>query len=157
MHPSRPDRTQPALCQQERGLPVGGVVCGLVQPPAPPQRDQIRDAPPAPQWIRRGNLPAASRGLRGRPPGQSNALERCHPLLESAGRSVDQQANRGAKTDPGATLNSGRLNGSPGVTTFLKVTAGATSSAIYKRALAITQGLPDPLSDSGLAPRIEVL
>ena len=35
--------------------------------------------------------------------------------------------------------------------------AGATSSAIYKRALAITQGLPDPLSDSGLAPRIEVL
>jgi hypothetical protein len=35
---------------------------------------------------------------------------------------VDQQANRGAKTDPGATLNSGRLNGSPGVTTFLKVT-----------------------------------
>jgi hypothetical protein len=36
---------------------------------------------------------------------------------------VDQQANRGAKTNPGATLNPGRLNGSPGVSTFLKITA----------------------------------
>ena len=29
--------------------------------------------------------------------------------------------------------------------------AGATSSAIYKRALAITQGLPDPLASQDLA------
>jgi len=35
---------------------------------------------------------------------------------------VDQQANRGAQSDPGATLNPGRLSGSLGVTTFLKVT-----------------------------------
>ena len=101
---------------------MGVCICGLVQPPAPPQRDQIRDAPPAPQWSRHGYLPAASGGLRGRPPCQSNALERCHPLLESAGRSVDKQANRRARSAPGATLNPGRLNGSQGVTTFLKVT-----------------------------------
>jgi len=36
---------------------------------------------------------------------------------------VDQQANRRARSAPGATLNPGRLNGSQGVTTFLKVTA----------------------------------
>ena len=35
---------------------------------------------------------------------------------------ADQQANRGVKTDPGAILNPGRLNGSPGGTTFLKGT-----------------------------------
>ena len=29
--------------------------------------------------------------------------------------------------------------------------AGATSSAIYQRALAITQGLPDPLASQDLA------
>ena len=105
---------------------MGGVVRGLVQPPAPPQRDQIRDAPPAPQWSSQGNLPAASGGLRGRPPCQSNSLERCHPLLESAGRSVDKQATGRARSAPGATLNPGRLNGSQGVTTFLKVTAAVT-------------------------------
>jgi hypothetical protein len=33
-------------------------ICGLVQPPAPPQRDQIRDAPPASQWSCLGHLPA---------------------------------------------------------------------------------------------------
>jgi len=35
---------------------------------------------------------------------------------------VDQQANRRDQSDPGATLNAGRLIGSPGVTPFLKVT-----------------------------------
>ena len=101
---------------------MGGSICGLVQPPAPPQRDQICDAPPAPQRNRQGHLPAESLGLRGRPPCQSNALERCHTLLESTGRSVDKQANRRARSAPGATLNPGRLNGSQGVTSFLKVT-----------------------------------
>lgn len=28
---------------------MGGVICGLVQRPAPPQRHQVRDATPAPQ------------------------------------------------------------------------------------------------------------
>jgi hypothetical protein len=62
-------------------------------------------------------------------PCQSNALEPTHLLLESAGRSVDQPANRGAKTDSGTTVNSGRLNGSPGVTTFLKVTGAGLRAA----------------------------
>jgi hypothetical protein len=35
---------------------------------------------------------------------------------------VDKQANRRARSAPGATLNPGCLNGSQGVTTFLKVT-----------------------------------
>ncbi|MCP9841579.1 hypothetical protein KBY93_13175, partial [Synechococcus sp. J7-Johnson] len=43
--------------------------------------------------------------------------------LASTRRSVDQQATRRARTDPGATINPGRLNGSQGVTPFLKVTA----------------------------------
>ena len=68
-------------------------------------------------------LPAASRGLRDRPPGKSKPLEPGHPLLGSSQRSVDQQANRGAQSDRGATINSGRLSGSRGVTSFLKVTA----------------------------------
>ena len=37
-------------------------------------------------------------------------------------KSVDQQANRGAQSDRGDTINSGRLSGSRGVTSFLKVT-----------------------------------
>ena len=101
---------------------MGVCICGLVQPPAPPQRDQIRDAPPAPQWSRQGHLPAASRGLRGRPPGQSNALEPKHPLLAPTRRSVDQQATGRARTALGVTIDSRRLSGSPGVTSFLKVT-----------------------------------
>jgi hypothetical protein len=44
------------------------------------------------------------------------------PLLVPTRRCVDQQANRGAQSDPGATLNPGRLSGRPRVTTFLKVT-----------------------------------
>ena len=107
---------------------MGVCICGLVQPPAPPQRDQIRNAPPASQWSCHGHLPAARGGLRGRPPCQSNALERCHPLLESTGRSVDKQATGRARTGPGVTLGSGRLSGSQGVTTFLKVTAGRARS-----------------------------
>jgi len=67
---------QPALCLQGRGLRMGSCICGLVQPPAPPQRHQVRDATSAPQRSSQGNLPAASGGLRGRTPCQSKALER---------------------------------------------------------------------------------
>ena len=102
---------------------MGVCICGLVQPPTPPQRDQIRNAPPASQWSCQGYLPAASRGLRDRPQGQSNALEPYYPLLESAGRSVDKQANRRARSGRRATVDQGRLNGSQGVTSFLKIIA----------------------------------
>jgi hypothetical protein len=104
-------------------LRMGSCICGLVQPPAPPQRHQVRDAASAPQRIRKGNLPAASRGLRRRTPCQSNALEPEHLLLATTRRGVDQQANRGAQSGPGATLNPVRLSGSKVVTPFLKVTA----------------------------------
>ena len=36
---------------------------------------------------------------------------------------MDQQATGRERTGPGVTIDSGRLNGSQGVTTFLKVTA----------------------------------
>ena len=41
----RPDYTSTALCMQGRSLRMGSVVCGLVQPSAPPQRHQVRDCP----------------------------------------------------------------------------------------------------------------
>jgi len=41
--------------------------------------------------------------------------------LAATGRSVDQQATRRAETVSGATVNPGRLNGNPGVTTYLKL------------------------------------
>ena len=113
---------QPALCLQGRGLRMGSCICGLVQPPAPPQRHQVRDATSAPQGSSQGNLPAASRGLRGRTPCQSNSLEPEHPLLAPTRRSVDQQATGRERTGPGVNVNAGRLSGSPGVTSFLKVT-----------------------------------
>jgi hypothetical protein len=43
---------------------------------------------------------------------------------------VDQQANRGTQSKPRATLDPGRLNGSPGVTTSLKVTASVEDSLV---------------------------
>jgi hypothetical protein len=46
-------------------------------------------------------------------------------LLESTGRSVDKQATGRDRSNPGATLNQDRLNGSQKVTTFPKVTEAA--------------------------------
>jgi len=112
---------QTAIHQQRRCQRMGGDLFRSVQPPAPPQRHQVRDAPPAPQWSLHRNLQAASRGLRDRPPGQSNALEPEHPLLAPTRQSVDQQVNRGAQSDPGATINPGSLSSSRRVTPFLKV------------------------------------
>jgi hypothetical protein len=80
-----------------------------------------------------GNLPAASRGLRGRTPCQSNSLEPEHPLLAPTRRSVDQQATGRERTGPGVNVYPGRLSGSPGVTSFLKVTG--CSSLVTRSAL----------------------
>jgi hypothetical protein len=90
---------------------MGSCICGFVQPPAPPQRHQFCDATSAPQRSRKVNLLAARRGLRDRPQAQSNTLEPHHLLLESDGRSLDQQANKGAQSNPGATHNLGSLRG----------------------------------------------
>ena len=53
------------------------------------------------------------------------SMEPIQPLLMSTRSGVDQQANRGVQSDPGATLNPARSSGSQGVTPFLKVTAAA--------------------------------
>ena len=66
--------------------------------------------------------------LRDSPPGKSNTLEQKHTLLAPARGSVDQQATRRAETDPGSIVNSSRLSGSQGVTSFLKVTSYCASS-----------------------------
>ncbi|MCP9808673.1 hypothetical protein KBY58_04415 [Cyanobium sp. HWJ4-Hawea] len=63
--------------------------------------------------------------------------EQADPLLASAGRSVDQQATRGAQFNPAVTINPGRLNGSPGVTPFLKVTAANELSSTNRHASTI--------------------
>ena len=57
-------------------------------------------------------------------------------MLESTGSSVDKQANRSDQSVPGAKLNPGRLNGSQGVTTFLKDTLSAAAQT------AVTLRLP---------------
>jgi hypothetical protein len=49
-------------------------------------------------------------------------MEPIHPLLASAGGSVEQQATRRTGIVSGSTLNQGRRTGSQGVTAFLKVT-----------------------------------
>ena len=48
-------------------------------------------------------------------------MEPIDAILAATRRSVDQQANRGARSDYGATIDPGRLSGSQGVTSFLKV------------------------------------
>lgn len=45
----RPDSPSRLFASKGRCLPMGGGICGLVQPPAPPQRYQVRDALPAAQ------------------------------------------------------------------------------------------------------------
>ena len=51
-----------------------------------------------------------------------NAAGAGAPVAGIKPKSVDQQANRGAQSDLGDTINSGRLSGSRGVTSFLKAT-----------------------------------
>ena len=82
-YPNRPFASKDEACVWVSGI------CGLVQPPAPPQRHQIRDAPSAAQRSGHGNLPASLRGLRDSPPGKSITQEPKHPLLASTRRSVD--------------------------------------------------------------------
>lgn len=104
-------------------LRVGGVVRGLVQPPAPSQRHQVRDAPAAPQRPCRRNLPSTRPCLRKSPAETSASMEPIHPLLAPARGGVDQQATRRTDDGSGSTITKGRLNCSLGVTPFLKVTA----------------------------------
>ncbi len=111
-YPSRPFASKDEACEWVAAFGDS------VQPPTPPQRHQIHHAPSAPQRYCRRNLPAALRCLQDSPPGKSNTLEQKHSLLASTRRSVDQQAIRGVRTDPGATDNSGRPEWQPRSDTF---------------------------------------
>ena len=63
------------------GSALGGGVCRLVQPPASPQRHQIRDAPTTPLRPSRWNLPTPRPCLRAGPSTASPSMEPIHPLL----------------------------------------------------------------------------
>ena len=93
---------------------MGGIVCGLVQPPAPPQRHQVRHAPPASQRSGRGDLPSPSCRLRAGPRAQSTALDTNDPLLASAGGGLDQPTVIRNRTRT-SYLDDGCLNGRRGV------------------------------------------
>ena len=69
---------------------MGGSVCGLVQPQASPQLDQVRDAPPAPLWRSHGDLPSPVCRLRAGTPKASTPLVTISPVLASTGSGVDQ-------------------------------------------------------------------
>jgi hypothetical protein len=55
---------------------------------------------------------------------------------------VDQQATGRERTGPGVTIDSGRLNGSQGVTTFLKVT-DYVRTRFYVNKIVFNEGLMD--------------
>jgi len=56
-------------------------------------------------------------------------MVRINTLLASASRGLDQSAAGCSRSGTAATVDVGRLNGSPGVTTFLIVTARVTISS----------------------------
>ncbi len=70
----RPDYPRRLFTFKHEGIEWVATLCRLVQPPAPPQRHQIRDAPPAPQWSRQQSASSEPRATRP-PPGLSNSLE----------------------------------------------------------------------------------
>ena len=136
---------------------MGGSFCGLVQPPAPPQRHQVRHAPSASQRCCNRNLPGACPGLREGAPGPSQTLEPIHSLLAPTRRSVDQQATSRPKIRSGVIVCSSCSKGSRGVTPFLKVTgpagsltdpgtirSGAAHACRRSGAAAMTQGGDPP-------------
>ena len=104
---------------------MGSGFCGLVQPPQPSQRHQIRHASPTPQRCRHRNLPGAHQGLRNGSPGPPKPLEPIHSLLAQTSSGVDQQATRSPPIQSGANIYPSCLKGSQGVTPFLKVTGEA--------------------------------
>ena len=118
---------------------MGGVICGLVQPSAPPQRDQIRDAPPAPQRRCCGDLPSPGCRLRTGAPDASTKVVTIHTLLASAGGGLDQSPNTGKRT-PTSYVCHGCLNTAV-ASSFLAVTAAETSTF-----LAATGGVPRALA-----------
>ena len=107
-YPRRPFRSKDEACLW--------VACirGLVQPPAPPQRHPVRDAPPAPQRPGQRDLSAPFPCLRAGPPATSPSLVAVHPLLASAGGGLDQSTPYRKRPRTGY-VGDGRLIGGRGV------------------------------------------
>ena len=76
----------------------GDVICGLVQPPAPPQRDQIRNSCAATQWPRRGDLPPPRCRLRTGTSASSTTVVTIYTLLASTRGGLDQSTTHGNRT-----------------------------------------------------------
>ena len=93
---------------------MGVVICGLVQPPAPPQRYQVRDAPPAPQRRCCGDLPSTRCHLRASAPAKPTPVVTIHTQLASTGGGLDQSTSTGTPTQTNYICN-GCLNSSRGV------------------------------------------
>lgn len=93
---------------------MGLVICGLVQPPAPPQRDQVRDASAASQWSGRGDLPSPRCRLRTGPPAKSTPVVKINALLASTRGGLDQSATL-RKRHHSSYVGDGRLSGDRGV------------------------------------------
>ena len=103
-----------AIREQGGSLPMGGVICGLVQPPAPPQRDQVRDSYAAPQWPSRGDLSSPRCRLRRSTSATSSSVVTINALLASTRGGLDQSATTRNRTQF-SYVDNGCLNSSRGV------------------------------------------
>jgi len=90
---------------------VGGVVCRLVQPSAPPQRHQVRDASATSQRRGRRDLSASRCRVRARPPAKPMPLVTIHTLLASARSGLDQSTTSGRRIQT-SYIDDGCLNSS---------------------------------------------
>lgn len=86
---------KPTFRQPGRGLSLGGLVCGLVQPSAPPQRHQVRDAPTTSHWSGRGDLPWTGSRLRTSAPAKPKTLVKVNQVLASTRGGLDQSTTTG--------------------------------------------------------------
>jgi len=93
---------------------VGGVICGLVQRPAPPQRDQVRNASAAPQRSGRRDLSAPGCRLRTSAPAKSTPVVTINALLASTRGGLDQSATLRGRHHS-SYVGDGRLSGGRGV------------------------------------------
>ena len=90
---------------------MGGVVCRLVQPSAPPQRHQVRDASATSQRPGRGDLSASRCRVRASTPAKPTPLVTIHTLLASARNGLDQSTTSGRRIQT-SYVDAGCLNSS---------------------------------------------
>ena len=74
------------------------LICGLGQPPASPQRDQVRDACAATKWPSRRNLSSPGGYLRTGTSASSTTVVMIHTLLASTRGGLDQSATTRNRT-----------------------------------------------------------